>query len=290
VLHFGTGFPLLIACAVSAFRLDAQARDTRPELLALGTIELHKFGPARVLLVDTVVHVGEGDVLSTVHAQRYATLAVRRLPTEINSIPVVPAGVEDRVLGPDTAHVSLIRLVDRTGPSGTPVVVALVFRASRPAIVMCVVRRVGTGWRVEHAGNSEHRSSIHERARLTRQSDSAAEAETLRARAYLILDAFEQAEPSPTWARFRAATKQATRSSDLRTINRELSGAMAGLDRTALAHLRTFARALRSGCRSSKGQGSCGQSSRAWADCLGTRIPRGSSVRGQHRRRSRGAR
>ena len=73
---------------------------------------------------------------------------------------------------------------------------------------------------------------------MTRQSDSADEAETLRARAYLILDVFEQAEPSLTWARLRAATKQATRLSDLRIIHRELRGAMAGLDRTALAKLR----------------------------------------------------
>src|SRR3982751_1205214 len=53
-----------------------------------------------------------------------------------------------------------------------------------------------------------------------------------------MLDVLEQAESSPTLARFRAATEQATRLSDLRTINRELRGAMAGLDRTALAQLR----------------------------------------------------
>jgi len=64
------------------------------------------------------------------------------------------------------------------------------------------------------------------------------EAEQLRARAFFILDAFEEAEPSPNWERFRQVTTQATRLNDLRTINRELRGAMAGLDPSVLAHVR----------------------------------------------------
>jgi hypothetical protein len=74
---------------------------------------------------------------------------------------------------------------------------------------------------------------------LTNPSDPAAETQTLREQAYLILDAFEQVDPGPTLARFREAAKRATRLSDLWTINRELRGAMAGLERSALAQLRT---------------------------------------------------
>ena len=74
---------------------------------------------------------------------------------------------------------------------------------------------------------------------MTKPSDLPGEAQILRERAYLILDAFEQAEPSPTWVGFREATQRATRVTDLRTINRELRGAMAGLERSALAQLRS---------------------------------------------------
>ena len=59
------------------------------------------------------------------------------------------------------------------------------------------------------------------------------EARVLRERAYLILDAFQQAEPGPTWARFRDAVQRATRVSELRTLYRELRGAMAGLEPSA---------------------------------------------------------
>jgi len=73
---------------------------------------------------------------------------------------------------------------------------------------------------------------------LTKPSDPGVEVQALRERANLILDAFEQVEPGPTLERFREAANRATRLSDLRTINRELRGAMAGLDRPALADLR----------------------------------------------------
>jgi hypothetical protein len=72
---------------------------------------------------------------------------------------------------------------------------------------------------------------------LTTPPDPAA-AQTLREQASLILDAFEQVEPGPTLTRFREATRRATRLSDLRTLNRELRGAMAGLEPSALAQLR----------------------------------------------------
>jgi hypothetical protein len=74
---------------------------------------------------------------------------------------------------------------------------------------------------------------------LTKPTPRPDEAQILRERAYLILDAFEQAEPSPTWARFREATQRATRVGDLRTIHRELRGAMAGLEPSALDQLRS---------------------------------------------------
>ena len=141
--------PLLIAGIISSFPADAQSPDTRPELLALSTLEFHRYGAPRVLLVDTVIHVGAGDELHVVHSAQYATLAARRLPMAIASISVVPAAAADRALVPDTTHVSLLRLVDRTGASGTPVIIALVIRATRPALVLCVVRRVGTEWRVD---------------------------------------------------------------------------------------------------------------------------------------------
>lgn len=58
------------------------------------------------------------------------------------------------------------------------------------------------------------------------------EAALLRQRAHMILEAFERAEPSPSWARFRELTDRARTLTDLRTINRELRGAMAALSST----------------------------------------------------------
>lgn len=57
------------------------------------------------------------------------------------------------------------------------------------------------------------------------------EAAVLRERAHVILAAFERADSSPTWARFRELINRARSLSDLRTVNRELRGAMAGLNR-----------------------------------------------------------
>ena len=69
-------------------------------------------------------------------------------------------------------------------------------------------------------------------------ASSDSEADILRERAYFILDAFEQAEPGPSVTKFRDLVRRATRVSDLRTINRELRGMMAALERSALLRLR----------------------------------------------------
>ena len=64
-----------------------------------------------------------------------------------------------------------------------------------------------------------------------------AEFDGLRERALFILAVFDRLEPSPTWARFEEIVRRATQLADLRSINRDLRGAMGGLPPEALREL-----------------------------------------------------
>jgi len=58
---------------------------------------------------------------------------------------------------------------------------------------------------------------------------AAKEFEELRARALRILEVFDREDPGSTWAGFRDVVQRAKRVDDLRSINRDLRGAMSGL-------------------------------------------------------------
>ena len=68
------------------------------------------------------------------------------------------------------------------------------------------------------------------------KGDKAGELAELRGRALFMLDVFDAAEPSPTWAAFRDVVERG-RLSDLRSILRDLRGAASGLTSDARAQL-----------------------------------------------------
>jgi hypothetical protein len=67
-------------------------------------------------------------------------------------------------------------------------------------------------------------------------NDKGAKLAALRGRALFMLDAFDAAEPSPTWAEFRRLVERAGLS-DVRSMIRDLRGAAAGLTPQARAQL-----------------------------------------------------
>jgi len=69
--------------------------------------------------------------------------------------------------------------------------------------------------------------------------EQAAGAEELRARLYLMLEAFEREEPSKTWLEIRELVDRSSRLSVLRSLLRDLRGAVAALSPSGRRTLET---------------------------------------------------